>query len=69
MLKQKKQLCPVILLVSLVCLIGCATNRIILHPITDKDIRIYSDSDGLKRYDMSEYFFNEVLELKIDKEK
>lgn len=53
-----------------VLLIGCASNKIILHPITDKDfcIKGQANCDMSKMdYGMSEYFLNEVLQTKIDR--
>ena len=65
MLKQKKQLNHVMLLVLLLFLIGCGIRQIVLHPITDKDFWI-TTQDGDSTYHMSEYYFNQVLNIKID---
>lgn len=69
-LRQKKQLNLGILAGLLVLWTGCTTSKIILHPITGKDFCAKGDStctvDGMD-FGMSEYFLNEVLRVKIDK--
>lgn len=63
MMKQKKQLNPVMFLVLMTLFAGCAASKITMFPITDKDIYFKDNGDIC----MSEFYFNQVLEAKIEK--
>lgn len=47
-------------------LIGCATSKIVLHPLSEADIY-----DGKNKGDIcfSEYYLDKVLEAKLDRSK
>lgn len=63
--KAGKKLLGLVILVGLMALsISCAAHKIVLHPITGKDIY-----DGKNPGDVcfSEYYLNEVMQTKIEK--
>lgn len=46
-------------------LLGCGTSKIVFYPITDKDIRFEDNGDIC----MTPFYFNQVLDAKIEKVK
>ena len=53
----------------LTALTGCATNKLVLHPITNQDFAVIqkgqiSPIDG---YIMSDFYLKEVLKAKLEK--
>lgn len=50
-------------LVITILLVGCASNKLIMFPITDKDIYFKDNGDVC----MSNMYFSEVLQAKIEK--
>lgn len=62
-----KKLNPLLSLVTLVVLMvaltGCASKKLVLHPLTDKDI-YKGKVDGDVCF--SEYYLNNVLQAKIE---
>lgn len=65
MLKQKKSLKLGILAALMIFLVGCGTSKLVMFPITDKDIYFKDNGDIC----MSEFYFNTVLQAKIEKVK
>ena len=61
-MKKLKTLSYLVILLALSAYWISCTSRIVLHPITDKDFWITDKGD----YCMSEGFFNEVMNLKIE---
>ena len=62
MLKLKSHLSLVMLAVLTLLLLSCASNQIILYPIRDTDF--YKNDKG--DYCMTEFYLNEVLQVKIE---
>lgn len=63
MLKLKKRLSLGMFLGLTVVLSACASQQLILHPITDKDIYFKDNGDIC----FSEMYFNTILKAKIEK--
>lgn len=61
MLNGKRLWLPVILLVLMGSSTGCATNKTVLYPLTDKDIFVRGDTVCF-----SNYYLDHVMKVKIE---
>ena len=64
-MKLNQRLPLVVLAISILFLASCANNRIVFYPITNQDF--YQNDRG--DYCMTEFYLNEVMQVKIEKVK